>query len=247
MVDYTVNVLYYIYGSTMHYKLANRRKHTMNADSEKIIEKIKKVLELSKNNPSENEAQAAALKAQELMAQYHISLADVEDIQDIENIVEERVAVGAGKKWKYSLAGAIARNFRCRYFFYGKTSVVFYGYETDAKIAAQTFEYLFKVGHTKALKERLSYKEEGLHSDGIYNNFCKGFVQGVKDALDKQCTALMVVVPKEVNEACDKRLEGCKHSISSSLDLSCYYGSEVRQRGYTVGRSAMASREIEAK
>lgn len=40
-----------------------------NQSPEKIIEKIKKVLELSKNNPSQVEA--AALKAQKLMAEYH--------------------------------------------------------------------------------------------------------------------------------------------------------------------------------
>lgn len=39
-------------------------------DTEKIIAKIKKVLELSRNNPSEEEAKSAALKAQKLMAAY---------------------------------------------------------------------------------------------------------------------------------------------------------------------------------
>ena len=39
-----------------------------NSSNEKIIEKIKKVLELSKNNPSIEEAKSAAIKAQRLMA-----------------------------------------------------------------------------------------------------------------------------------------------------------------------------------
>lgn len=214
-------------------------------DSEKIIEKIKKVLELSKNNPSENEAQAAALKAQELMAQYHITMEAVEDIKDIENIVEETIYVGGGHKWKYSLARAVAKNFRCRHFYYGKSTIVFYGYETDAKIAAQTFEYLFKIGNTKARKERAAYRKQGLFTDGIYNNFCAGFVKGVESVLDKQCTALMIVVPKEVNEAYD----GIKfsRSFSTSLNLSSYYGSEARDKGYAAGRSAMESKSIESK
>ena len=216
-------------------------------NSERIIEKIKKVLELSKNNPSEHEAQAAALKAQELMAQYHISLAEVEDIEDIENIVEETVMVGNGKKWKYRLANVVARNFRCRTFYYGTQMVVFYGYETDAKIAAETFKYLFKTGHTKGLKERAEYKKQGMWTDGIYNNFCLGFVNGVSSALDKQCTALMVVVPKEVNEKCDERLSGCKKTIDSSLNLSSWHGSAARDKGYAAGRSAMESKSIEQK
>ena len=39
---------------------------------EKILEKIEKLLALAGNNPSENEAISAALKAQELMAKYKI-------------------------------------------------------------------------------------------------------------------------------------------------------------------------------
>lgn len=58
-------------------------------NTEKIINKIKKVLELSKNNPSEKEAQAAALKAQKLMVEYHISMEEVSGIEDSENISEE--------------------------------------------------------------------------------------------------------------------------------------------------------------
>ena len=42
--------------------------------TEKIIQTIKKVLELSRNNPSEEEAKAAALKAQELLAKLKISI-----------------------------------------------------------------------------------------------------------------------------------------------------------------------------
>ena len=217
----------------------------MNVNAEKVIEKIRKVLELSKNNPSENEAQAAALKAQELMAQYHISMADIEDVDGIEEIVEEHVTVGSGKKWKYKLANAVAKNFRCRHFYYGRSIIVFYGYETDAKIAAQTFEYLFKVGHSKALKERQTYKKDGRYTDGVYNDFCIGFVNGVKSVLDAQCTALMVIVPQEVNSACDKRLEHAKSSISTSLNGG-WYSAEVRAKGYSAGRDAVGSRQIAA-
>ena len=42
--------------------------------TEKIMEKIKKLLALANNNPSEDEAMAAALKAQEMMAKYNIVL-----------------------------------------------------------------------------------------------------------------------------------------------------------------------------
>ena len=44
----------------------------------KILEKIKKVLELSKNNPSAAEAESALLMAQKLMVQYNLTMEDVE-------------------------------------------------------------------------------------------------------------------------------------------------------------------------
>lgn len=95
-------------------------ENIMMENSEKVISKIKKVLELSKNNPSQEEAQAAALKAQKLMVEYHISMNEIEAVEDIDSIVEKSVSVGNGSKWKYVLSQIVAKNFRCKHFYYGK-------------------------------------------------------------------------------------------------------------------------------
>lgn len=219
---------------------------------EKIIEKIKKVLELSRNNPSEEEAKAAALKAQQLMVQYHISMVQVDDVQDIENIVEETVKVGGGKKWKYQLANIVANNFRCKTFYYGANWVVFYGYATDAKIAADVFQYLFKVGNRAAdtyyHQLRWDALDNGKYFDGrgVANSFLMGYMRGIKDALDKQCTALMIVVPQEVKDGFAERTSSSR-SINSSLNTASYYSHEARQAGYEKGRSTMQARQLEEK
>ena len=44
---------------------------------EKIIEKIKKALALANNNKNPNEAQAAMLMVQKMMAKYHIEMQEV--------------------------------------------------------------------------------------------------------------------------------------------------------------------------
>lgn len=44
---------------------------------EKIIEKIKNLMDLASNNPNQNEAMAAALKAQELMAKYNVHMTNL--------------------------------------------------------------------------------------------------------------------------------------------------------------------------
>ena len=125
--------------------------------NEKIIATIKKVLELSKNNPSEEEAKAAALKAQELLAKYNIKESDIDE-ETSENIVEKFTDVGLAK-WKYTLASVIARNFRCQMFMCGRR-IYFYGYETDTEVACSTFEYLYKVGDKKANAYTRKVKKE---------------------------------------------------------------------------------------
>ena len=110
---------------------------------EKIIEKIKKLLNMTQENgASENEAIVAALRAQKLMAEYNINVADIETSDDSTTIVEESFVCGKNNKWKVRLAAIIAKNFRCRVYFIDKSKVVFYGYESDAKIALDVFKFL---------------------------------------------------------------------------------------------------------
>ena len=46
-------------------------------DMNKIADKIQKLLSLAGNNPSQEEAQAALMKAQKLMADYNVSMSDL--------------------------------------------------------------------------------------------------------------------------------------------------------------------------
>lgn len=223
-----------------------------NSSNEKIIEKIKKVLELSKNNPSIEEAKSAAIKAQRLMAEYHISMSEIEAIEDTENIVEERIDVGTGNKWKYTLSSIIAKNFRCKYFYYGKSSVVFYGYEEDAKIAAMTFKLLFEVGNKESAKyyqkERQKYLNvHNIRFDGrgIKNAFLNGYLIGIKESLEKQCTALMIVVPKKVEEKYIDRTSSF-HSFSSSFRIRINQeGERAKEERERIGRGMIEKRRIE--
>ena len=223
-----------------------------NNSNEKIIEKIKKVLELSKNNPSVEEAKGAALKAQRLMAEYHISMTEIETIEDIENIVEEKIDVGTGNKWKYTLSSIVAKNFRCKCFYYGKSSVVFYGYEKDAEIAAMTFKMLFDTGNKESSryyqKQRQEYLNCGKQFDGrgIKNAFLNGYLFGIREELESQCTALMIVIPKEIEEKYKDRTSKC-HRFSSSFKVRANTeGEQAKAEGVRIGKNMIMSRGIEA-
>lgn len=216
---------------------------------EKNIMKIKNLLDLANNNPNENEALAASLKAQELLVKYNIEMADVEDAVFFKGeIVEQEANLGKSqsKKWGIILASAIAKNFYCKVFTTtsGKSKqIFFYGYHEDVKVAIEVFETLFSIGNKLARKKYYEYRKAGKCTKGITNAYLYGFVEGIKEALEKQSTALMVVTPKEVNEAFAEKIAGPQwRSSKTSLKFSTDAG--IRKAGREDGRQAIAARAI---
>lgn len=209
---------------------------------EKIIETIKKVLNLSKNNPNEAEAKAAALKAQELLAKYHISIADVESFDEtMERIGEMSIHVGTGNKWKRNLASIVARNFRCKCYIHGSDEIVMFGYETDVRVARDVYQYLFTLGNKLANKEYVRILEETGSGAGVKNEFLAGYLAGLRESLDAQCTALMIITPKAVE---DKYAEHSKSFRSSNSRLTYSRNHGVYNTGYTEGKYTMGARQI---
>lgn len=211
----------------------------------KILNKIKNLLDLANNNPNENEAIAAALKAQELMAKYNIELDQLDDKKETREIVEE-VYYQSDKhemrKWKIGLAGIIAQNFRCKVYFMNKNNVVFYGYKEDAKIALNVFTYLYEIGNKFAVRYYNKCKKEGKETRGVMNTYLVGFKDGVAEVLEKQCTALMIVTPKEVTESFEEMTSGWK-TVKSTLRLSG--DTSAYSNGKSDGRDMATARNIE--
>lgn len=208
---------------------------------EKIIDRIKKLLSLAGNNPNSAEAGAAALKAQELMAKHGVSVETCED--DIpEKIDIVTVQTDSGAKWKRSLATVIAQNFRCKTFTYGKKTIAFYGKETDAKAAMEVFNFLLHTGHKLAMKARADLKKQTGLGDGAYNSFALGFLHGVKEKLDEQCKALMIVIAPEVETEFAEFIKGAK---TSSNSFNQPINPNLFNRGKREGRDAMSSRQLE--
>ena len=213
------------------------------ANREKMIEKILKVFELAKNNPNKEEAAAAAAKAQAMLAQYHISMSDLDDLQghDTEEIVEEIYFCGKGNKWKYQLANIIARNFRSKVYRSGTSRIVFYGFTTDTIAARNTFEFLFTTGNLLATREYTKARREGRSTDYLKNTYLSGFMQGVASVLDSQCTALMIVTPQEVEDAWEKRSSRFR---TTTTRLTTTRNQAVWNSGYNSGREAMGARSL---
>lgn len=214
-------------------------------DMERIIQKVKNLLDLANNNPSQEEAIAASLKAQELIAKYNLDLTE-EEKEELE-VVQMCYTTGIDKSWKYSLANIISQNFRVENYWKAKKTVVFYGYKQDCEVAVKVFEYLFKVGERGARREcRKAYKEKGTET-GVYYSYTRGFLKGIKNKMEVQCTALMIVTPKEITAAFEEYCEevgmrslgkfrtGAEEGISKSI-----YNKGVRE-----GEQAMSVKPVE--
>lgn len=210
---------------------------------ETIIKKINKLLALSdtdKNN-SEQEAISASLKVQKLLAKYNLSLADVTGERQEEEVEQSIADVGIGKKWKFILAEAVANNFACKHFFVGREQIVFYGYKADIVSARRVFVYLFRVGDRLANQYAKEYRNKHGVADGIYNSFCRGFVAGVKKELDKQCTALAIVVQPKVQESWEAFSKDFG-TLNAKLNGNNY---EAYAEGEIEGKRALNAQYIE--
>lgn len=214
---------------------------------ETIMLKIKKILDLANNNPNENEALAASLKAQELLVKYNIKMIDIENEDfSVRKIVEQEASLdSASKKWKKFLAPVIANNFYCKILLKGRSGrIFFYGYEKDVEVAKEVFVTLFNLGNKLARKKYYEYKKAGKQTKGVMNAYLYGFVEGVKEALEKQSTALMVVTPKEVEESFEKKLSNLNCKVKrTSLKISTDF--EIRKAGRLDGKQAVEARSIE--
>ena len=216
------------------------------SDMDKMVEKISNLLDLANNNPNEHEAMAAALKAQELMAKYHIELADLNHNSGTKIIEEYCKVEGSGpSKWRSLLAGIIAENFCCKVYMsetmFSKY-VVFYGYENDAKIAKEVYTFLYDIGVKLARHQYYLAKREGRYTKYVMNTYLTGFCEGIREVLGKQCTALMVVVPEEVKTAFAEKTKDFKTTVSR---ITTSTNSGLYEAGVRDGKDTIKSRSIE--
>lgn len=220
-------------------------KH-VKGDMERIIRKVKNLLDLANNNPSQEEAIAASLKAQELIAKYNLDLTE-EEKEELE-IVQMEYVTGIDKSWKYNLASIVGKNFRVEHYWRRKKAVVFYGYKQDCEVAVKVFEYLFKVGERGARREcRKAYKEKGTEV-GVYYSYTRGFLQGIQNKMEVQCTALMIVTPKEVSTAFEEYCEEIGMGFIGKYRTGAEDGisKTIYKMGVREGEQAMSTKPVES-
>lgn len=207
---------------------------------EALIERINKLLALadtSRNN-SEAEAQAAYRKAQALIAEYNLNMDELNE--DKEQIVLMPATHSNNEGYRTRLAMVLAQNFRCRVMMCGNT-VNFLGYKTDAEICVKVFHSAYKLSHNRGLKLEREARKAGFSTRGVANSYWIGFCNGLKEILDEQCRALMIVVPTEVDKELKERAGGTYKGGMRNTGMRI----EQYMQGRQDGRDHMRAHYIE--
>ena len=209
--------------------------------SDKIIEKIKNLMELAQDNPSDEEGQTALLMAQKLMLKHDIHLSQVETHDEPEKF-ETGVSVGkSGKRvawWEKEVSVVIATNFRCyvinqRNPYLRSSEILFFGEKEDSITAAKIYE-------AALIYLRYRLKRLPIKTPEFKNSYLMGFIISLQERFEKQVEefGLMILPKKEVLEELQKEFTNLSKDTVKVLD------SGFDQEGYDLGKEQGAHARI---
>lgn len=218
----------------------------MNEADNKIIDKIEKLIALS-GSDNENEAKAAMMKAQELMAKYEIEMSQLNPEKQKERPVVGYTSQSFRDDWVIDLSSLIAGNFRCRSIILsrrysgGAFRIRFFGFDEDAQISINIFNYAVKVIRKRMSVLRAIYTEAGREfGRNEKMNYVEGFNAGLHKNFEQQkqrseSFALALLVPVEVNSFVDN-IPGMGTYQEREYERS-RENNLLRQYGYVDGKN----------
>ena len=212
-----------------------------------IISKIEKLLALAGNNPSEAEAQVAMLKAQKLMAEHNLDMAQFKDQpQEKKEAVTEYFKGYHNTGWAISLAKVICDNFRCNLLRAAGYGLVFVGLKEDVAICKAVFTFAANTLDKNMMKLRRQYRKQGLPTDGISGDYAAGFIAGLKakykEQVEENDWGLVLVkdalVEQKTQDIIDpKRKSHSLKGLNRSGDMGLY------TKGYLDGKNLGADQK----
>jgi len=230
----------------------------MNTDN--IKNKIKKLLALSEDNPSDAESYAALQKAQELMALYKIEQRDING-EDKQECIHKKTSIKYGSRssdfYLIELADIISENFCCVTYnsrIRGTQSnyICFMGLEDDVAIAEEVliaaniaiirgYNRVYKVACKEYDIDYLPAK----YFNPLKLGYIEGYLAGLKIALDSQKESnqewgLVLVAPQEAKDF----LSGLSVRDSSR---NIYIDNSYYEEGYNDGKNFNLNKKIESK
>jgi len=155
----------------------------MHDERKRIIERVQKLLALAEQKDSLEEAQLAAVRAQELLHKYDLSLSEVEIQRAGSSLCEEQHIQLKTRKtptWIKFLQSAVAEGFGIQSFRALRqfdTILMYIGVDPDVTIAKQVFEYLYNFINTYTLRGKDAKQK---------NQWRMGFIYAIQSRLEEQ-------------------------------------------------------------
>ncbi len=214
-------------------------------ENEKILRKISALMNVTvQNGATVDEALTAAKKAQELIAKYHVAI--LENPTEKENVGEKNIE--GSRKWIQLLANIVCANMSCRMIMFTenrKTFLKFIGRDSDRLAAVKTFQMLLEVCQNGIAKEKIRAKCNSNSSRGVEIAYATGFIRAVDEEMGKQCRALMLVVPSEVDEHIQKNYPYIKN-IRSKVSYRYRNKDDIeiaKSNGYRDGKNLVGRKK----
>lgn len=215
----------------------------MNKASEKVIERIKKLLELA-TSPNEAEAKLAMEQAQKLMARHSVNMSDLNDSDEIQIVTESYENPSAFAKQGIleqtsSIISTIAPIFGVQAFVKLRQQEIrsfnLVGYPTNIKVAKYAIDAIIQQGIVEA---RQKYKEYRTTTFGV--SFWSGFASGLYRKFSPyRDTSNGLVVYNKVKQWIDENTSG---NHQTRLNQGIAYNA-----GFDAGQRAQIRSGLEAK
>ena len=227
----------------------------MDAKHEEVIRKVQKLFRLAEKAGTDNEAQAAVMRAREIMAQYNISLSEAQDFTD-DDCHEEDIIIKADYLPRHYLMLIIAMTklYGVHPLLYKKLVprkagtllrrqvISFIGVGADAIVARQTCEFLMEYAKRRTREMRLS----GVRKNDFLYGFALSISHRAEAAQEKaakvpQENALVPVKKGAIDGYITRKYSKIKehkgrHEHSFTADT---------RRGYEAGKEAPLDRPVE--
>lgn len=189
------------------------KKKLTGKEKEKVLEKIQKLLDAQGDGAvNETEIANANLLMKKLLAKYDIEIGMLDQIKRKKALVTELTYDTKNyrpKAWSIWLGNSIAKFYDCK-LLHGRGLFYFIGFEVDAKVAMNMFDYLYwNIFETAQANSKLKTWLDGREKAAETNDFCLGAENAISRRLlkmkaelnaDNETTALVVAKGAEIKD-----------------------------------------------
>ncbi|MGX7074914.1 DUF2786 domain-containing protein [Globicatella sanguinis] len=228
--------------------------------NDKILEKIRNLLELAEDGGNDEESQTALIMAQKLMLKHKISQNELSKSDKQEIVLRSLSVYKRLYWWEKSLAMVIADNFRVMLYVQSNRlphqastvrKIVFMGFPEDTDLAYEIFHLAadsmcyHASNHLKAIQK----KNKNVALVELRKAYYKGFIDGLEEKFAAQreemqtendAYALVIQVPDEVKKAFRNQVGGQKLSYKAPRYTKA---DAAYSEGYIKGNTVSLNRQ----